>query len=158
MLEIERKYLVKSDAYRMEAFDKEEIIQGFLNTHPDRTVRVRLSGDKGFITVKGRTDAEGVTRFEWEREIPAAEARALLEICEPGVIRKVRYMVRSGEHLVEVDEFAGDNEGLVIAEIEMKEINEFILKPHWLGDEVTGEAKYYNSQLSKKPYTKWKNT
>ncbi len=158
MLEIERKYLVKSDAYRMEAFDKEEIIQGFLNTHPDRTVRVRLSGDKGFITVKGRTDAEGITRFEWEREIPAAEARALLEICEPGVIRKVRYMVRSGEHLVEVDEFAGDNEGLVIAEIEMKEINEYIVKPDWLGDEVTGEPKYYNSQLSKKPYTKWKNT
>jgi CYTH domain-containing protein len=86
------------------------------------------------------------------------KARALLEICEPGVIRKVRYMVRSGEHLVEVDEFAGDNEGLVIAEIEMKEINEYIVKPDWLGDEVTGEPKYYNSQLSKKPYTKWKNT
>ncbi|NER10119.1 CYTH domain-containing protein [Muriicola jejuensis] len=157
MLEIERKFLVKSDAYRMEAFDKKEIIQGFLNTHPDRTVRVRLSGNKGFITVKGRTDAEGITRFEWEREIPAVEVRALLEICEPGVIRKVRYLVRSGEHLVEVDEFAGENEGLVVAEIEMNEINEFILKPDWLGDEVTGEPKYYNSQLSKKPYTTWKN-
>ncbi len=158
MVEIERKFLVKSKVYREEAFGKEEIIQGFLNTHPDRTVRVRLSGEKGFITVKGRTDAEGITRFEWEREIPAMEARALLEICEPGVIRKIRYLVRSGDHLVEVDEFSGENEGLIIAEIEMKEIDDTIIKPDWLGEEVTGEPRYYNSQLSKKPYATWKDT
>lgn len=158
MLEIERKYLVKSRAYREEAIKKEEIVQGFLNTHPDRTVRVRLSGEQGFMTVKGRTDNEGITRFEWEREIPATEARALLEICEPGVIRKVRYFVRSGTHLIEVDEFGGANEGLVIAEIEMQEINEIIVKPEWLGEEVTGDPKYYNSQLSKNPYSTWKNT
>ncbi len=158
MVEIERKFLVKSKVYREEAFGKEEIIQGFLNTHPDRTVRVRLSGEKGFITVKGRTDAEGITRFEWEREIPARDARALLEICEPGVIRKIRYLVRSGDHLVEVDEFSGENEGLIIAEIEMKEIDDTIIKPDWLGEEVTGEPRYYNSQLSKKPYATWKDT
>lgn len=158
MLEIERKYLVRSRAYREEAIKMEEIVQGFLNTHPDRTVRVRLSGEKGFITVKGSTDAEGITRFEWEREIPAAEARALLEICEPGVISKQRYFVRSGTHLIEVDEFRGANEGLVVAEIEMQEIDEIIVKPEWLGAEVTGDPKYYNSQLSKKPYTTWKNT
>ncbi len=158
MVEIERKFLVKSKVYREEAFGKEEIIQGFLNTHPDRTVRVRLSGEKGFITVKGRTDAEGITRFEWEREIPAMEARALLEICEPGVIRKIRYLVRSGDHLVEVDEFSGENVGLIIAEIEMKEIDDTIIKPDWLGEEVTGEPRYYNSQLSKKPYATWKDT
>ena len=155
MLEIERKYLVTSNAYREESYAREEIIQGFLNTHPDRTVRVRLSGEKGFITVKGRTDEEGVTRFEWEREIPGEEARALLEICEPGVIQKIRYLVQSGEHLVEVDEFRGENEGLVVAEIEIKDVNESIIKPSWVGKEVTGDPKYYNSQLSIKPYTKW---
>jgi CYTH domain-containing protein len=155
MLEIERKFLVKTDAYREESFNREEIKQGFLNTHPERTVRVRLSGDKGFITVKGMTDAEGVTRFEWEREIPAEEARALLEICEDGVIQKTRYYVRSGSHLVEVDEFSGENEGLVIAEIELKEVKEEIVTPSWLGEEVTGDPKYYNSQLSKKPFKTW---
>lgn len=155
MLEIERKFLVKSDAYREASFDREEIIQGFLNTHPDRTVRVRITGNQGFITVKGRTDTEGITRFEWEREIPAEEARALLEICERGVIHKIRYLVRSGEHLVEVDEFRGENQGLVVAEIELKSIDESIVKPDWLGKEVTGDPRYYNSQLSKKPYKTW---
>ncbi len=158
MIEIERKFLVRSRAYRDKAEKKEEIIQGFLNTHPDRTVRIRLSGEQGFLTVKGRTDAEGITRFEWEREIPATEARALLEICEPGVISKVRYFVRSDSHLIEIDEFGGANEGLVIAEIEMQEIDEIIVKPDWLGEEVTGDPKYYNSQLSKKPYSAWKET
>jgi CYTH domain-containing protein len=156
MLEIERKYLVRSSAYRDEAHAAVEIIQGFLNTHPDRTVRVRLSGDQGFITVKGRTDAEGVTRFEWEREIPPEEAKALLEICQEGVIHKIRHLVKSGRHLIEVDEFRGENEGLVVAEIEIGKVDERIKKPDWLGEEVTGDPRYYNSQLSKKPYTTWK--
>lgn len=156
MLEIERKFLVNSDAYRVEAYDKIEIIQGFLNTDPDRTVRVRLTGTKGFITVKGRTDADGTTRFEWEREISAEEARNLLSICENGVIRKIRYLVRSGNHLVEVDEFYDENEGLVIAEIELQKVDEHYVKPEWLGIEVTGDPKYYNSQLSKCPYITWK--
>ena len=156
MLEIERKFLVNSDAYMKEAYAKEEIIQGFLNTHPERTVRVRLTGNKGFITVKGHTDKDGTTRFEWEREISAEEARELLKICEEGVIHKLRYMVRSGDHIVEVDVFQGDNEGLVLAEIEMKQVNEAYAKPYWLGKEVTGDPKYYNSQLSKNSYKSWK--
>jgi CYTH domain-containing protein len=156
MTEIERKFLVTSDAYREEAFAREEIIQGFLNTHPDRTVRVRLSGSKGFITVKGHTDPDGTTRFEWEREIPSEEAKELLELCEKGVIHKIRHLVQSGDHVVEVDEFLSENKGLVIAEIEMQQANEPYLKPSWLGVEVTGETKYYNSQLSKNPYLSWK--
>ncbi|MBT8289549.1 MAG: CYTH domain-containing protein [Muriicola sp.] len=156
MLEIERKFLVNSDAYRTEAYDEIEIIQGFLNTDPDRTVRVRLTGTKGFITVKGRTDTDGTTRFEWEREITPEEARNLLSICEKGVIRKIRYLVRSGNHLVEVDEFYDKNEGLVIAEIELQKVDEYYVKPEWLGIEVTGDPKYYNSQLSKHPYITWK--
>ncbi len=156
MLEIERKFLVRSSAYKDEAHASQEIVQGFLNTHPDRTVRVRLSGDQGYITVKGRTDAEGVTRFEWEREIPPGEARALLEICEDGVIQKIRYLVKKGDHLIEVDEFRGANEGLVVAEIEIDKVDEKISTPDWLGEEVTGDPRYYNSQLSKKPYTTWK--
>ncbi len=155
MLEIERKFLVRSEAYREEAHASVEIIQGFLNTHPDRTVRVRLSGNQGYITVKGRTDAEGITRFEWEREIPSGEARALLDICEEGVIHKIRFLVRKGDQLIEVDEFLGDNEGLVVAEIEIAQVDEKIAKPKWLGEEVTGDPRYYNSQLSKKPYSTW---
>jgi len=156
MIEIERKYLVTSNAYSSEAFGKEEIIQGFLSTHPERTVRVRLTGKKGFITVKGKTDPDGTTRFEWEREISLEEAKSLLEICEEGVIHKLRYLVKSGSHVVEVDEFHAENKGLVIAEIELQHAEESFLKPKWLGVEVTGDPKYYNSQLSKNPYSSWK--
>lgn len=156
MIEIERKYLVTSNAYRSEAFGKEEIIQGFLSTHPERTVRVRLTGEKGFITVKGKTDPDGTTRFEWEREISEEEAKSLLGICEKGAIHKLRYLVKSGSHVVEVDEFYAENKGLVIAEIELKHADETFIKPKWLGEEVTGDPKYYNSQLSKKPYSTWK--
>ncbi|QBA65256.1 CYTH domain-containing protein [Muriicola soli] len=156
MLEIERKFLVKSDTYRKEAYDQIEIIQGFLNTDPERTVRVRRTGTKGYITVKGLTDSDGTTRFEWEREIPHQEASRLLEICEKGVIRKMRYLVKSGKHLFEVDEFYDENEGLVIAEIELQKVNETFVKPSWLGIEVTGNPKYYNSQLSINPYQSWR--
>ncbi|MBT8281632.1 MAG: CYTH domain-containing protein [Muriicola sp.] len=156
MLEIERKFLVKSDAYRKEAYDQIEIIQGFLNTDPERTVRVRRTGSRGYITVKGLTDNDGATRFEWEREIPQDEANRLLDICEKGVIRKIRYLVRSENHIVEVDEFYDENEGLVIAEIELQKINETFVKPSWVGIEVTGNPKYYNSQLSKNPYQSWR--
>jgi CYTH domain-containing protein len=156
MIEIERKYLVTSNAYRTEAFAKEEIMQGFLSTHPERTVRVRLTGQKGFITVKGKTDPDGTTRFEWEREISSEEAKSLLEICKKGTIHKLRYLVKSGSHIVEVDEFHAQNKGLVIAEIELQHADEIFLKPKWLGTEVTGDPKYYNSQLSKNPYSSWK--
>jgi len=156
MIEIERKYLVSSNAYRKEAFDKVEIIQGFLSTHPERTVRVRLTGQKGFITVKGKTDKDGTTRFEWEREISLEEAKNLLTLCKEGAIHKLRYLVKSGSHVVEVDEFHDQNKGLVIAEIELQHPSETFLKPNWLGKEVTGDPRYYNSQLSKNPFLSWK--
>lgn len=156
MVEIERKFLIISDGYRQEAIKTERITQGFLNTDPERTVRVRLKNDMGFLTIKGITYEQGTTRFEWEKEIPGDDAKHLLNLCEDGVVEKIRYTVRSGEHLVEVDEFLGTNMGLVIAEIELNGVEEDYVKPSWLGSEVTGNPKYYNSQLSKNPYSSWK--
>ena len=155
MIEIERKFLVTSLDFKREAFKNTKIKQGFLNTHKDRTVRVRLKGDEGFITVKGRTTKSGVTRFEWEKNILKEEVEALLKLCEPGVIDKTRYEVKIDKHIFEVDVFYGDNDGLIIAEIELEQENEVFEKPDWLGKEVTGKIKYYNSQLSKQPYKTW---
>jgi len=156
MLEIERKFLVSSEAFKKEAQKKTRIVQGFLNTHPERTVRIRIKGAQAFITVKGISDKAGVSRFEWEREISTTEAEALLKLCEPGMIEKIRYEVSVGEHIFEVDEFFGNNEGLVVAEVELSEVNEIFTKPDWLGNEVTGITKYYNSQLSKHPFSSWR--
>ena len=156
MLEIERKFLVLSSAYREKATSKERIVQGFLNTHPERTVRVRIKGDKGFMTVKGKSNTAGTSRFEWEKEISVEEVASLLPFCEKGIIAKFRYEVAVGSHVFEVDEFEGDNEGLVVAEIELSSETESFKKPDWLGKEVTGEEKYYNSQLGKNPYKSWK--
>jgi adenylate cyclase len=155
MIEIERKFLVSSDAYKSESFKKTRIIQGFLNTHKERTVRVRLKGEKGFITVKGQSTNDGLSRFEWEKEISREEGEALLKHCEPGVIDKTRYEVKAGNHIFEIDVFYGDNEGLIIAEIELEQEDEIFEIPDWLGKEVTGNIKYYNSQLSKQPYNTW---
>lgn len=155
MIEIERKFLVISDAYKAEAFKKTRIIQGFLNTHPDRTVRVRLKENKGVLTVKGRASKNGVTRFEWEKELSKTDTEALLELCEKGIIDKVRHEVKVENHIFEIDEFFGDNQGLVIAEIELKTEDETFSKPKWLGVEVTGDLKYYNSQLGKNPFNTW---
>lgn len=155
MLEIERKFLVLSEAFKMEAFKNTKIVQGFLNTHKERTVRVRIKGEKAFITVKGISNTEGTTRFEWEKEIPVLEAEQLLIICEPNLIEKTRYEVKLGNHIFEVDEFYGENEGLIIAEIELTSENEAFIKPEWLGKEVTGDVRYYNSLLSKTPYRNW---
>ncbi len=155
MIEIERKFLVVSDAYKTQAKTKIRIVQGFLNTNPERTVRVRIKGSQGFITVKGKGNASGVSRFEWEKEIPVVEAEQLLKIVEPGSIDKVRYEVKLGKHTFEIDEFFGDNKGLVVAEVELSTENEIFEKPDWLGVEVSGITKYYNSQLSKNPFTKW---
>jgi len=155
MVEIERKFLVTSEAFKNEAFRKTKIIQGFLNTHPERTVRVRLKGDQGFLTVKGISSKDGLTRFEWEEEIPKKDAENLLNLCEKGIIDKTRYEVKVDNHIFEVDEFFKSNEGLVIAEIELKSIDETFIKPSWIGEEVTGQPKYYNSQLSKQPYKFW---
>ncbi|MCB0456830.1 MAG: CYTH domain-containing protein [Flavobacteriaceae bacterium] len=155
MTEIERKFLITSEDFKKEATSKAYIVQGFLNSDPERTVRVRLKNDKGFLTVKGKSSEDGTTRFEWETEISEKEAKKLLEICEKGVVEKYRYEVPYKGNLFEVDEFLGDNEGLVIAEIELNEVLQNFAKPSWLGKEVTGNAKYYNSQISKNPYKNW---
>jgi adenylate cyclase len=153
--EIERKFLVKTHGYREEAQKTEEIIQGFLSSVPERTVRVRMVDNLGWITVKGIGNASGTTRFEWEKEIPGSEAKSLLDLCESGKIEKTRYHVKSGKHTFEVDEFQGENQGLVIAEIELEDETEAFERPTWLGEEVTGQIKYYNASLSKLPFSNW---
>lgn len=155
MKEIERKFLVKDNSFKNEAFRSTRIVQGFLNTHPERTVRVRIKGDVGYITIKGISNDSGTTRFEWEREISLSEAEYLLPLCEPGVIDKMRFEVKLGKHIFEIDEFYGDNAGLIVAEVELESENEKFEKPKWLGIEVTGQPKYYNSNLSKNPFSKW---
>ncbi|MDA7716930.1 CYTH domain-containing protein [bacterium] len=155
MIEIERKFLITSEEFKNEAKKSIRIVQGFLNTDPERTVRIRIKGEQGFITVKGKGNTTGVSRFEWEKEISVPEAEQLLSLCEKGSIEKVRYEIPLGNHTFEVDEFFGENTGLFVAEIELNDENESFLKPNWLGKEITGESKYYNSQLSKKPYLSW---
>ena len=153
--EIERKFLVKSEDFKREASKETRIIQGYLSSVPERTVRVRVKGEKGYITVKGVGSESGASRFEWEMEIPVKDVEDMLKICEPGVIDKTRYEIKAGKHTFEVDEFYGDNNGLIVAEIELESENEVFAKPAWLGEEVTGDARYYNSMLMKNPYTKW---
>jgi CYTH domain-containing protein len=155
MIEIERKFLISSDQFKEHATTKTRIVQGFLNTHADRTVRVRIKGEQGYITIKGRSNTSGTTRFEWEKEIPLKEAEALLTLCEKGVIEKTRFEIPFGNHVYEVDEFYGLNGGLVVAEIELNSEDESFQKPKWLGKEVTGDVRYYNSQLSKFPFKTW---
>lgn len=152
MIEIERKFLVLNDGYKIEASAQHRITQGYLNSDPERTVRVRTKGDKGYLTIKGKGNDNGTTRMEWEKEIPFEEALQLLELCESGVIDKLRYEVPSGKHTFEVDEFSGDNTGLVIAEVELQDELETFVKPDWLGKEVTGDERYYNAYLSKNPF------
>ncbi len=156
MLEIERKFLVLSEDFKKDAFQKSRIVQGFLNSNIERTVRVRIKGEKAFLTVKGKSNPSGTTRVEWEKEIPLKDAEFLLLFCEKGIIEKIRYEVRAGTHIFEIDEFLGENIGLKIAEIELNSEEETFEKPSWLGREVTGEIKYYNSQLSKNPFKDWK--
>lgn len=153
-LEIEKKFLVKGD-FRNEVAEAVHIVQGYISTLPDRTVRIRIRGDRGFITIKGMADSSGIVRYEWEKEIPLSEAKELLLLCEPGVIEKTRHIIKAGKHLFEVDEFHGENAGLIIAEIELSSADEQFSKPAWLGEEVTSEAKYYNSSLSRKPFRNW---
>lgn len=152
--EIERKFLVQGE-FKSQAFQAERIIQGYLSSQPERTVRVRIRGDRGFLTIKGKSSENGVSRYEWEKEIPLAEARELMSLTEPGRIDKTRYLVRKGEHIFEVDEFYGENEGLILAEIELKDENEVFEKPEWLGTEVTGDLRYYNAMLTGHPFTTW---
>ena len=154
-IEIERKFLVKSADFKKDAFSQKIIKQGYLNSNVLRTVRVRILDDKGFITVKGASNNTGISRFEWEKEIPRKEAEDLLLLCEPSIIDKKRFYIKNNDFTFEVDEFYGDNEGLLLAEIELKNENDFFEKPNWLGEEVTGNEKYYNSYLSKNPFKNW---
>ncbi len=153
-LEIERKYLVIGD-FKPFSAEENRIVQGYLSSVPGRSVRVRLIGGRGYLTIKGPGNASGISRFEWEREIPSNEAEDLLTLCEPGMIEKIRYRVPVGSHWYEVDEFLGHNTGLIIAEIELGHEDETFEKPSWLGREVTGEPEYYNSSLMKKPFQSW---
>ena len=153
-LEIERKFLV-AEGFKPSATIFFRISQGYLNSSPERTVRVRIKGDKGFLTIKGLSSENGVSRYEWEKEIPVSEAADLLRLCEPGIIDKTRYIIEADGHTFEVDEFHGDNEGLILAEIELSSEDEAFTKPSWLGKEVTGDARYYNSMLMNHPYKNW---
>lgn len=153
-VEIERKFLVDGE-FRHIAESSVRVVQGYLSSVPERTVRVRVYGDRGFITIKGIGSSSGMSRFEWEKEISREEAMGLLEICEEGVIDKTRHIVRVGDHVYEVDEFHGDNEGLVVAEIELSSEDESFVRPDWLGREVTGDSRYYNSMLSSNPFRNW---
>ncbi|GAB6123030.1 CYTH domain-containing protein [Dysgonomonas termitidis] len=155
-LETERKFLVKGD-FKQYAYAHEEIVQGYLSSVTERTVRIRIKGDKAYITIKGAGDESGMSRYEWEKEIPGEEARELMKLCEPGIIDKVRYYIENGDRKFEVDEFHGENEGLIMAEIELADKEEEFDRPDWLGTEVTGDSRYYNSSLVKYPYREWKN-
>lgn len=152
--EIERKFLVKGE-YKSLAKASSHIMQGYISSQKGRTVRVRIRDEKGYLTIKGASSDDGLSRYEWEREIPLDEARELILLCEPGIIDKRRYLVDYAGHTFEVDEFYGDNEGLVMAEVELKEEQEEFARPEFLGEEVTGDRRYYNSCLKEHPYKYW---
>ena len=152
--EIERKFLVTGE-FKSQAFERSRIVQGYISSARGRTVRVRIRNGRGYLTIKGASNESGTSRYEWEKELPLHEAEELMKLCEPGVIDKTRYLVRSGKHIFEVDEFYGENEGLIVAEVELNAEDEAFVKPSFIGQEVTGDVRYYNSQLMKKPYTTW---
>ncbi len=156
--EIERKFLVLDDTYKQLAFDSSRIKQGYICSGHGRTVRVRVRGRCGFLTIKGPSDAAGLSRYEFEKEITLEEAEELFRLCEPGVIDKTRWLVRSGRHVFEVDEFYGENEGLVMAEVELSSEDEPYEKPHFIGREVTGDRRFYNSHLRQYPFSIWGKT
>ena len=153
--EIERKFLVLDDSFKHEAFSKSHIVQGYLCSERGRTVRVRIRDERAYLTIKGPSENGGLSRYEFEREIPLEDGQQMMQLCEPGIIDKTRWLVKSGKHTFEVDEFFGDNEGLVVAEVELAYEDEPYEKPHFIGKEVTGDRRYYNSCLCVKPFNKW---
>jgi len=154
-VETERKFLVNGD-FKSAAEKSIRIIQGYLSSNPERTVRVRIWGDQAFLTIKGKSNDTGTTRFEWEKEIPVAEAEELMVLCEPGKIYKTRFIIHAGNELYfEVDEFYKENEGLTLAEIELPQEDFPFSIPSWLGKEVTGDKRYYNAYLSRHPHNSW---
>ena len=154
-LEIERKYLVLDDSYKREAFSSYHIQQGYICSGRGKTVRVRIRDNQGFITIKGPSLDGGLSRYEFEQEIPFADAEQLMKLCEPGIIDKTRWLVKSGDFTFEVDEFHADNAGLVMAEVELKTADDQPVLPSFIGKEVTGDRRYYNSQLRSNPYCNW---
>jgi CYTH domain-containing protein len=153
--EIERKFLVLDSSYKHEALSSSHIRQGYICSERGRTVRIRIRDTKAYITIKGPSVDNGLSRYEFEQEIPLNDAERLMLLCEPGIIDKTRWLVKSGSHTFEVDEFFGDNEGLVMAEVELKSIDDIPVIPHFIGKEVTGDRRYYNSQLRQHPYREW---
>lgn len=156
-MEIERKFLVRGDDYKRQARSSSRIKQGYITSGHGRTVRVRLRDDKAYLTIKGPSLDGGLSRYEFEKEITVDEALSLFRLCEPGIIDKTRYLVDCGNHTFEVDEFYGDNEGLVMAEVELSAPDEPYEKPDFIGGEVTGDHRFYNSHLRQNPYKKWKD-
>lgn len=154
-LEIERKFLVKGDGYKQQAYSHSHIQQGYICSSHGRTVRVRIRDERGFLTIKGPSGNGGLSRYEFEKEITLDEAEHLMRLCEPGIIDKTRWLVKSGRHTFEVDEFFGENEGLVMAEVELGAEDESYEKPDFIGQEVTGDRRYYNSHLRKNPFSVW---
>lgn len=152
--EIERKFLVKGE-FKRQAYAHSRIVQGYISSMPGRTVRVRIRDVRGYLTIKGGSNDSGTSRYEWEKEIPLDEAKELMMLCEPGIIDKTRYLVKSGKHTFEVDEFYGENEGLIMAEVELESEEESFVKPTFIAEEVTGDARYYNSHLMKIPFSSW---
>ena len=155
-LEIERKFLVLDTSFKHEAFSSSHIRQGYICSGHGRTVRIRIRDSRAYITIKGPSLNGGLSRYEFEQEIPLADAEDLMLLCEPGIIDKTRWLVTSGRHTFEVDEFHGDNDGLVIAEVELGSEDEAFQKPAFIGQEVTGDRRYYNSHLRRNPYRLWK--
>lgn len=153
-IEIERKFLVKGN-FMPKVTQIYQIEQGYISEDPLRTVRIRLRDDEAYLTIKGASTREGTSRYEFEKQISLAEGKQLLLLCLPSVIRKKRHLLPLDGHLWEVDVFEGENEGLIVAEIELHAADEVFVRPEWLGEEVTGDPRYYNSQLSQHPYTTW---
>jgi len=154
-LEIERKSLVLDSSYKHEAFSSSHILQGYICSERGRSVRIRIRDEHAYLTIKGPSLDGGLSRYEFEQEIPIDDAQKLMTLCEPGIIDKTRWLVRSGDHIFEVDEFHADNDGLVVAEVELSAPTETPLLPHFVGLEVTGDRRYYNSKLRRHPYCQW---
>ncbi len=153
--EIERKFLVLDDSFKREAFSRSHIRQGYICSEKGRTVRIRIRDERAYITIKGPSENGGLSRYEFEQEVCLEDAEQLMRLCEPGIIEKTRWLVKSGIHTFEVDEFHSDNQGLIVAEIELNYEEEHYEKPDFIGTEVTGDRKYYNSQLRSYPYCLW---
>ena len=155
-LEIERKFLVLDDSYKNLATSSSHIKQGYIYSGKGKTIRVRIRDERGYLTIKGPSDKAGLCRYEWEKEVDLHDAEELMRLCEPGIIDKTRYIIPSGKHTFEVDEFIGENQGLVMAEVELVSEEEPFEKPPFIGEEVTGDRRYYNSHLRENPYSRWK--